>query len=151
MLPPIVLWVDPGLVTGLAWLLHGWDFHADEFGFMEAGTSIERTCATYQGMAWIGWERFTIHPHTPPIDAHHAIEMIGVTRRYATHYLCKILTEAQQHTPKPLDQQRLKAIGWWVPGKKDAQSAACHMLNYLLKTGQVPPREREILDKLTGR
>jgi hypothetical protein len=151
MLPPCVLWIDPGLVSGLAWLINGHQFHAGEYGFMETGTLIEQTCAQYEGTAWIGWERFTIFPHTPSIDAHHAIEMIGVTRRLATRYRCRILTPANQHTPKPPEQRRLKAIGWWRPGEKDAQSAAGHMLAWLQKTNQVPPRERELLDQLTGR
>lgn len=151
MLPPVVLWIDPGLMTGLSWLLNGWDFHADEYGFMEAGTKIENTCADFGRSCWVGWERFKIGPHTPPLDAHHAIEMIGVARRYGWRNGCRILTEAQQHTPTALDQQRLKAIGWWVPGKKDAQSAACHMLSWLMRQGEVPPRERAVLDQLTGR
>jgi hypothetical protein len=151
MLPPCVLWIDPGLVTGLAWLLDGWQFHTGEYGFMEAGTRIENTCTMYGSSCWVGWERFTIGPRTPPLDAHHAIEMIGVARRYATRYGCRILTEAQQRTPKPLDQRRLKALGWWLPGKKDSQSASNHLLSWLLKQGEVPPRERAILDSLTGR
>ena len=154
MLPPVVLWIDPGLMTGLAWLWAapgGYEFHADEFGFMEAGTSIESTCMTYGQNLWVGWERYTIDQRRPQTNAADAIEMIGVARRLATTHLCRILTPGQQHTPKPFDRERLQALGWWVPAKKDAQSAACHMMLWLLRTGQMPPRQRAVLDEITGK
>src|SRR5690348_11018750 len=116
MLPPVVLWIDPGLVTGLAWLSNrGQNFVAHECGFMEAATRIEYSCQVFNQELWIGWERFTVHPHTPPIDAHHAIEMIGVTRLFAQRYACRILSPAQQATPKPFEQRQLKQLGWWLP------------------------------------
>lgn len=151
MLPPAVMWIDPGMDTGLAVLLKGRDFYADEFRFMEAAGAISYTCQVYREQLWIGWERYDIDRRLPQQDAHHATEMIGVARREAMENGCRILAPSQQHTPTALDRQRLQAIGWWRPGKDDAQSAACHLLAYLLRTNEVPPRERAILDQLRER
>lgn len=138
-LPVAVMWVDPGLDTGLAVLQGDVNFWADEFRFMQAGTQIETWCSYYGAHLYVGWERFRIHPRTPPQDAADAIEMIGVTRRVATRALCKILTPAEQHTPKPAERRALQQLGWWVTGKNDAQSAACHMLRWILRDVSNPP------------
>lgn len=153
MLPPMVLWIDPGLMTGLAWLWgdpgQGWQFEAGEYEFEQAGHLIHSTAA-HGDLCWIGWERYDINTRLPQTDAHHAIEMIGVARYAARSRRCRVLTAAQQHTPKPLDRQRLQALGWWRPGKDDAQSAACHMLNWLLRANEVPPNVQAVLDSLKG-
>jgi len=150
MLPPVVMWIDPGLMTGLAWMWNGRQFQSGEYGFMEASRLVEWTCATYGDSCWVGWERFTIGPRTPPVDAHHAIEMIGVTRMWAQRFGCRILTPGQQATPKPPEQRALKQLGWWLPGRKDAQSAAGHMLRWLIAEGEAPPAVREAI-QITGR
>jgi hypothetical protein len=132
-------------MTGLATLVRG-RFQADELAFQEAGTRIWGICAEYRAALWIGWERFTVnastHKKTSQPDA---LKMIGVADWIATTWGCHILQPAGQHTPDTADQQRLKALGWWVPGKDDAQSAAAHMLRWLMQTGSLPPREAGIL------
>lgn len=138
-LPVAVMWVDPGQMTGVAVLLHGNYFWASEAGFMEAGSHIESWCNNYGPQLAVGWERFTIQPRTPPQNAADAIEMIGVTRRIATRACCQILPPAQQHTPKPAERRILQALGWWVPGKNDAQSAAWHLVAWMLREKIAPP------------
>lgn len=138
-LPPAVAWVDPGLDTGIAVLMNGDQWWCDEFRFMEAGTVIESLCSFYGAQLAIGWERFDIRPKTPAIDAHHAIEMIGVTRRIATRQLCQILTPANQHTPKGAERKILQQLGWWLPNKNDAQSAAWHLVSWMLREHSAPP------------
>lgn len=149
-LPEYILVIDPGLITGLAWLAHGLEFWADEFAFMEAGTNIEQVCQTYGSQLVVLWERFDIRPRTPPQNAADAIEMIGVTRRAATRALCRVLTPAGQHTPKPHERRILQALGWWVPAKNDAQSAACHLLNWLLREQIAPPHIMAAVHNETG-
>lgn len=151
MLPPCVLAIDPGMMTGLAWLAGGRDFHAGEYGFMEAGTLIERTCQAYGQNLWILWERYDIDTRRPQQDAHHALEMIGVARRYSTLHLCRQLPPAAPGQRKVATRQMLQAIGWWPAGKDDAQSAAQHMLAWLLREHEVPPQQRAVLDRLTER
>lgn len=152
MLPLAVLWIDPGMMTGLAALFdRGTHFYADEYGFMEAGTNIEQFCQLYGPRAAVGWETYTVDPSRPQKDAHHALEMIGVARRYATMYCCQQIQPAAPGKRKAATTKMLQAVGWWVPAKDDAQAAARHMLAWLMRTNQVPPRERELLDQLAER
>lgn len=151
MLPPCVLWIDPGGMTGLAWLYEsGAAFYADEFGFQDAGEQIESTCIRWGPALFIGWERYWIDRNRPQTDAASAIEVIGVARWHAQRARCHILPEANPYTPKPPDRAQLEAIGWWVKGKDDAQSAACHMLRWLRKTGNLPPAVAQRLSEAAG-
>lgn len=149
-----ILWIDPGKMTGLAvWMpagssLPGHEFWADEFEFMMAGNQIESICAWYGPSLRAGWEHFYVHEKTPGDDAHHAIEMIGVARRAITRYQCVQVGPAQPKQRLMATPRMLEAIGWWLPGKDDAQSAAQHLLAYMLRTGNVPDRENAILTRL---
>lgn len=149
-LPPAVLWADPGMMSGLACLLRG-RFYADEFRFIEAGDMVSAFCQNWGSQGWVGWETYNISARLPQQDAHYAIEMIGVIRREATLAGCRILTPAAPADRKLATTAMLQAIGWWVPAKDDAQSAAQHLLSWLHREHEVPPRERELLERIKTR
>jgi hypothetical protein len=152
-LPPCVLWIDPGGITGLAWLdtpivragplkipqpepvPH--TYKCMEEKPQKAVAAIEALLGWYGALAWVGWEQTTIMPRSPK-DIATAIEVTGAARYLAGKYGCRILTPRQQHTPNAAEQRWLKAIGWWVPGKDDIQSAACHLMRWCQETGNVP-------------
>jgi hypothetical protein len=146
MLPPTLLVIDPGGMTGMASLSLARDFSVGEFAFQEACSRIWTACEYNRGRMWILWERWHVfadtHKKTPQLDAP---EVIGVARFAAQHWGCRILPPAQQHTPDRTDQARLKLLGWWLPGKNDAQSAAAHLLNWLMRSNELPPRERQLI------
>jgi hypothetical protein len=153
-LPPVVLWADPGKMTGLA-VLHtntmngpGHVFQAEELEFMAACQVVENICESWQHNMAIGWERFDINESThrkTQGGVKDAMHMIGVLRWLAYSSNCRTLPEAHQHTPDAAEQKMLKTLGWWVPGKNDAQSAACHMLRWLVQEGELTPAMREAL------
>jgi hypothetical protein len=149
MLPPCVLWIDPGFMSGFARLERG-RFLADEYPFKEAGDRLYALAQHYGPAMWVGWERFTVnaetHKKTPQPEA---MEFIGVARFFCLSWRCRILTPAAPGDRNTATQAMLRQLGWWVPGKDDAQSAAQHMLSWLLRTGQLPPAERARI--LTGR
>lgn len=147
MLPPAVMWVDPGGMTGIAlYTRFESKLEVDEYPFQRAGEVIWNYLRHFRGNIAVGWERFTILPDTHKLTPQpEAIEVIGVTRFLAMSFSARMLTPANQHTPDKLDQARLKALGWWRPGKDDAQSAAAHMLNWMLREGELPPHEREMI------
>ena len=155
MLPPAVVFVDPGGMNGFAMLFTPPGTYGrvwcGEWEFYEAAAMLETVLISYQGNVAVGWERFTInsttHRKTPQPEALH---FIGVLRLLTRKYRCRVLPEAQQQSPSKGEQAKLKAIGWWVPGKDDAQSAAAHLLRWLLQTGEIPPQEAEILNALQG-
>jgi hypothetical protein len=149
MIHPMVMWMDPGGDSGLAWL---WDtgtrFHADEFRLPQLVYQIEDTCSRYRRYAAVGWERYFPIPGKPQTNAADAIEPIGVLKSAAIRYGCTILKPAEPRTPDASEHQQLEAIGWWVPGKDDAQSAAGHMLRYCRRSGNLPPAVAAILSGL---
>lgn len=143
-----VCWIDPGGTTGVsAWEpMNGlWQNEGD---FMTAGNMIEAICAGHGGLLRIGWEKFNIHSKTPAAGAHLAIEMIGVTRRCAMKYGAMILPLANQNDRNTASPEMLKAMGWWLPGAKDAQSSTQHLVAYMLRAGCVPDREEAIIRDL---
>lgn len=138
-LPPCVLWIDPGDMTGLARLVRGREFHAGEWAFRDAGDRIYGCCAEWKSGLWVGWERYRIDPRKPQTHAYDAIGMIGVARYFATVFGCVILPPAQPDERNTASPAALKAIGWWIPGRDDAQSAAQHLAAWLQRTGNTPP------------
>lgn len=131
-----VLWIDPGDMTGLAY------YHPstpaamiDEFPFQVACAHIETICKIDRDRLLIGWERYDIDPSRPQTHAHDAIGVIGVARYFASFYGCHILPPAAPDDRKVATPKMLKHLGWWRPGKDDAQSAAQHLLAWLLRSG----------------
>jgi hypothetical protein len=146
-----VLWVDPGKMTGAAcWAPRELQF-CIENQFMYMGDRIEAACRWYNHRLLVGWEDFKIFPKTPPADAHYAIEMIGVVRRLATQYHCTILVAAQPGQRNVATPEMMKALGWWVPGKDDAQSAGQHLLAWMMRTDCLPDPETGILASLRAK
>jgi hypothetical protein len=136
---PAILAIDPGLITGIATLQMG-EFRATELPFQEACRTIHGLCARWAGSLSVGWERFDITPGTHKLTRQpEAVQVIGVARYFAELHGCRVLPPFGQHTPDAADRARLQAIGWWVPGQDDAQSAACHLLRLLLADGTAPP------------
>lgn len=151
-----MLWIDPGLMTGIAMLATEHDFgqridpqfSARELRFLPACETIEMNCRAYSRRLAIGWERFDINDRThkkTQAGIKDAMHIIGVCRYLTAAYGCRFLGEANQHTPDRNEQAQLKKLGWWVPGKDDAQSAAAHMLRYLVRENELTPAMRERL------
>lgn len=148
MLPPAVLWVDPGGMTGLAALIHGQQFWTDEYPPQQAAEVIAGFCQLWNHGGVIGWERFFIGPQTHKLTqepVHQAIEMIGVTRYLATAHHVRILTPAAPEDRKVASQAMLRKLGIWPAGKDDAQSATQHLVSWCLRTGDVPAAWRATL------
>jgi hypothetical protein len=143
--PPVLLWLDPGGFTGFAWLFNG-IFGAHEVLWDEACRQLDVACQSWGEQLHIGWERFTIRPNTHKLSPQpEAYELPGVVKFLAVKYRIKMLPPAQAHTPTRCDQDELKALGWWVPGQNDAQSAACHLLRFLRRENCLPPEYARVL------
>jgi hypothetical protein len=151
MLPPAVLWVDPGKMTGLAALYlsgPGRVLSASEYPFLETCQHVNSMCSVWGSSLAIGWERFDINAQTHKKTREgttDALHVIGVCRYLAAANGCRVLEPGQQHTPTHAERDQLIRLGWWVPGKDDAQSAACHMLRWLMQNNELTPEQREIV------
>lgn len=153
MLPPAVLLVDPGGMTGLAGLSlagqqQGHKFTAEELPFQEACARIESWCSGWGPSLALGWERFDIDDKTHTktrAGTYDALHVIGVCRYLALKYGCRAIGAVGRHTPDAADRRALTALGWWVPGKDDAQSAACQLLRWLTRENELTPAMRATL------
>ncbi len=148
MLPPAVMWIDPGGMTGLATLMDGRFFWANEFPPQQAGDLIASFCEHSNHGGMIGWERFHIGPQTHKLTqepVHQTIEMIGVARYLAIASHVRILTPAAPDDRKPASPAMLRSLGLWPSGKDDAQSAAQHLVAWCLRSGNLPTSWRATL------
>jgi hypothetical protein len=154
LLPPCVLWMDPGMITGLAWL---WltdaglppGFHTDEYPFAEVGDHVEDTCRRFgQGLV-LGYETYKVRPNMPQTNARDAMEPIGVLRHYGLRYGCRIV-HADPGDRLVMTRAILTAFGWWPKGKKDAASATQHLAAWCLRENCLPTRERAIMSAVVS-
>ena len=145
MLPPCVLWMDPGMISGLAWLWAGGEsFYASEYPFAEVGGHIEDTCRQYGRGLVLGYETYKVRPDKPQTNARDAMEPIGVFRHYGLRYGCQIV-HADPGDRLDATRPLLTAFGWWPKGKKDAASATQHLAAWCMRENCLPLRERAIL------
>lgn len=151
MMPAVVAWVDPGGMTGIARLWNtGTNFWADEFSFDQAVWSIENLCGSCGPILAIGWERYVIRVNLPQTHAHTAMEMIGVVKSAAHRHGCLLLPPGEPKTPDAVEQGMLRELGWWTPGRDDAQSAAAHLLRWLIRTNNCPPNVAAVVSAALG-
>lgn len=145
--PPVLMWIDPGGMTGFAWLFKG-TFGAHEAGWNEACRQLDTACESWGPQLHIGYERFTILPSTHKRSPQpEAYEFPGVIKFLAVKHRCRLLEPAQPADRLAVSQADLEAVGWWTPGLDDAQSASRHLLAWLKRENCVPP---EIARKLAA-
>lgn len=146
--PSLVLWLDPGLVTGWAtWRPAAALFTAGHVtGVIAAGELIDEMLSLADGNGAVGYENFTIRPGSSRLRLNTtALEVIGVTK-WAAHLAgCRVLPQLQPDARK-LGEKHLKTVGWNRPGPDDVTSASSHLLSYLLQERQLPA---SLLKKIT--
>ena len=137
--PAHLLWIDPGGMTGFAWLFDG-VYGTFEHPFGESCRVLEAACQAWGPLLHIGYERFTILPSTHKLHPEpEAYEFPGVIKAMAHKYRCVLLPPAAPSDRLMTSPAELKALGWWLPGKNDAQSAAMHLLSWMKRENCVPP------------
>ena len=149
MLPPVTMWIDPGLMTGIAvYYRYENKFEVDEYPFQRAGEVLWHRMSHFGSSIAVGWERFTIGPETHKLTPQaEAVEIIGVARFLAGVWRCRLLTPAAPGDRDTATMAMLEKLGWWLPGKDDAQSAAQHMLAWMLRANELPPAERQLIGR----
>lgn len=141
----IVLWLDPGLTTGVAsYDFQTGRFHSDQLLFHPLGQYLETICSFFRGGLAVGWERFLMTPgsHAKP---DHSIEPIGVTRYLAVKHQCQLLQPVPSSMRELGSDDKLKKLDWYKPGKRHANDAANHVLAWLLREKKLP---QNLVEKL---
>lgn len=137
--PPHLIWIDPGGMTGFAWLFGG-RFGAHELSWDEACRQLEVACQSWGPQLHLGYEKFTILPSTHKLSPQpEAYEFPGVIKFLAARYRCRLLEPAAPADRLAATPAELKALGWWTPGLDDAQSASLHLLAWLKREKCLPP------------
>jgi hypothetical protein len=151
--PSIILWIDPGLTTGWAtWNPYTRCFFSGQvFGMIEAAAHISDLLTPDQNtLPWaVGWEDFVIRPGSSYLDLDTtALQVIGATRWIAANLMITTLYP-QQAADRVLGEKHLVTLGWNRPSREDdANSAAAHLLSYLLGNRLLPA---ELLTKITDK
>lgn len=133
-----VLATDPGKTTGWAWL----DTDTNEFKCGQEDFDGMRVILTEMVDAHgddlhIVTEQFIMSPQTiRNTQAPWSLEMIGVCRYFAREYTDEDVTVQGRSSAKRFaSSDRLKNLGWYVPGKGHSQDAARHLLLFLVSRG----------------
>lgn len=142
----IVTWLDPGLLTGVC----VYDFDAsslvmlNEFEYKNTGEALEQLRA-YDGVV-VGWEAYTILKGAQT-QAPWSLEVIGMARYLCAKHGYTVLPPADPNARKVCTTNMLRGIGWYpkVKGKKDALSAAQHMVSWMIRTNHLPKEFEETI------
>lgn len=134
-LPRFVLGIDPGKTTGVA-LYDLLTEHIDgaELAEDEVGRWLETII--FQVRPAVVIESFTITQHTARnSQAPWSLEIIGMARHFAAKHGCSFTLQRPADAKAFSTDARLKALGWWRPGKGHMADAQRHTLLFLAKNG----------------
>lgn len=131
-----VLGVDPGKKTGVALfdlltetMVNGWEVLDDRLGFL-----LEETIAEYHPA--VVSEAFVINTATVRnTQAHWSLEGIGIARYLSKKHGVHFEVQAQSSAKRFATNERLHALGWYVPGKGHLADAQRQVLLYVTKHG----------------
>lgn len=145
-----VLAIDPGPHTGLAFWSGGMP-----------GVPIAANCEEFRAWqvegndaTWWEYEKYLVEPrddYRPDVvvcedfhiggsrasEANVTIELIGIARYLCAEYGRSFVLQSPADARGFSSTEKLKRMGWWVPGQEHAQSASRHMLRYVAEAGLV--------------
>lgn len=145
-IPEFVIWLDPGLHTGWATLLHGEHFDSGEGILPEIGELLEDYGSIYRENMAIGWEQFIITPGGGRSStAGPAIEVIGVARWLGFKHHCTMLKPVPSAMRTSISTDVLKKLRWHAPGMDHATQASRHLAAWMLRENLFTPQEKALL------
>jgi hypothetical protein len=146
--PSFFMWIDPGLTTGWAmWYPATYHFYSGNVtGLIPAAAHVQNALRLPSRRAAIGWEPFAIRPGSSRLALDTtALEVIGAVKWIAYALNATVLPPSQPSDRK-LGELHLRTLGWHRPGPDHADSAASHLLSYLLRERLLPA---DLLAKIT--
>lgn len=142
---PFIVWLDPGLITGLASydLKNGaflsWQYEEDDL--VRRLHSLSELC---EGRMQVGWEAFLVG-NPKQSTSKYSQEVIGRIKDFAFVHDVEVL-KSQPSSSRALGSRvMLRRLGWYKPGKVHANDASQHLLSHLLKMRPMPHPVREKL------
>ena len=137
--PAVVMWYDPGLTTGWAYLENGREFNSGQCRFEDVGSALTTWAEALGRHLWVGWELYNVtqgggKSGTPK----YSLETIGMLKWICHANDVTVLKPVPSASRKLGDELKLKKLGWRKPGLVHANDAAQHLLAYMLRTGRLP-------------
>lgn len=134
-MPRWLLGIDPGRKTGVAVLdLLLETCTGTEEPFENLGFKLEELISTLRPA--VICENFVININTVKnTQATWSIEGIGIARYLATKYDCPFEVQAQSSAKRFVTNDRLRALGWYVPGKGHLADGQRQALLYAVRHG----------------
>jgi hypothetical protein len=155
----IAAWFDPGLLTGVC----VYDFLKDElvlldeFDYIRTGEVLEPGSTMFAEpqplinvldvhRVHVGWESYRIMKG-PQSQAPWSLEVIGELRYLSAKHGYTVLDPAEPNARTVTTGNMLKDIGWYpkVKAKKDAYSAAQHMIAFMLRENILPDKFKDAI------
>lgn len=131
-----VLFLDPGVMTGVARLYPDYSFWSGQMGVTDLWDWLPKTMALHHNDLLVGWEKFDITPMTYRLDGSKtAMEVIGAVRYMCHASGCDVAPESPRDARKIATNLILKALGWRAPGCVHADDAARHLFAWCLREG----------------
>ena len=143
---PNVIAIDPGLATGLAWVIDG-EFGSVQVPYEKTGPALDRFLKRYPNAKVVCEAFFITRETAKKSQAPWSLKLIGVA-----DYLCDlygvdpVILQTPADAKKFASDARLKALGWYSGGAGHADDAARHLMLYLAKTKSPHLDLRKIVD-----
>lgn len=132
----LLIGVDPGLMTGVAWLLDDDTFESCDLPALDACDRIARLFSDH----WNGGdqddcrpiviavERYSITQQTVKLTRQYdALEVIGVCRWIARYHGASFLLQGASAAQRVGNRDVLRTLGWWKPGGDHLNKAAAQV------------------------
>ena len=132
---PLIAWVDPGLVSGLA----HYDLGTRVFGSSQHDKSGlltrlgELDDATGDHTMLLGWEAYLKAGGPQAGTSEYSEEVIGLLKDFARTRYIRTLTPQPSSARKLGSKVFLRRLGWYKPGQVHANDAAMHVLADLMR------------------
>lgn len=143
---PYILALDPGKTTG--WAIYrsvpehnyGPDdpqFECGELDFMGICRELDSWTSHYSDQLDVVSEEFKINARTAKnTQQTWSLEVMGVARYFSREFTSQDLIISQRSAAMNFSTDgRLKAIGWYVPGRPHGRAATRHLLHHLVARG----------------
>lgn len=141
--PTFIVWLDPGKTTGVAW----YDILADRFDCAqydqdELVDAVDALVDEHEGRVAIGWELYIQTARSKGVASY---SLGGIAK---VKQLCKKreipVLKGQPSSARNLQSTVvfLRRLGWYRPGMRHANDAACHLFRHLIRMHPIPEKIR---------
>jgi|SRR5690242_12797717 len=137
--PKIVIWLDPGKMTGWAMLEDMASFSSGQADFDCIDDMVNMWCHLMRDNLWLGWERYIVtqgggRTGTPE----YSLEVIGAVKSACRRNSVTVLQPMPSASRKLGGDLKLQRLGWRQPNMRHANDAANHLLAWLLREKRLP-------------